>query len=102
MAPYISWRFDDFLKACLICCRAATSAPELPKREKPDLSAALARLDEIETQIPRLVEFIATGFSASVDQRLRMLEVEKGELEDKVAALRSEQLAGSAKGDHID
>ena len=100
--PYISWRFDDFLNACLVCCRAATSAPELPKRENPELAEALGRLDEIGAQIARLVEFIATGYSSSVDEKLREFEIEKEHLEQKVAALRSEELAKSTPCDQID
>ena len=101
-APYISWRFDEFLNAFLTCCRAATEVPQLPKRENPELLEALKRMDEIEAQIPRLVEYIATGFSESVDRKLRELEAEKSEVERRIVMLRSEEMAGAAKTDGIE
>lgn len=100
-APYISWRFDDFLNACLVCCRAATAAPTIPKRENAELAAALKELDEIETQIPRLVDFIASGFSESVDQKLREMESRKKRVEKKIAELRTEEQAGAILDEEI-
>ena len=101
-APYISWRFDDFLNACLACCRTATAAPEVPKRENLELAAALRELDEIEAQIPRMVAFIANGFSESVDLRLRELETRKKTLDKKITEIRAEEQAGKVSSDDID
>jgi hypothetical protein len=101
-APYISWRFGEFLRSCLMCCRAATSAPALPKRENPELAASLYELDAIEGQLPRLVEFIANGFSEAVDRKLRELEGRKKELEKRIAELRVEEQAGQVKSGEID
>jgi DNA invertase Pin-like site-specific DNA recombinase len=101
-APYISWRFDEFLNACLVCCRAATSAPAMPRRENPELTAALRELDEIEGQIPRLVEFIANGFSESVDQKLRELESRKKQVAKKIVELRTEEQAERIHKEEID
>ena len=101
-APYISWRFDDFLDACLVCCRAATSAPAIPKKENAELADALKQLDEVQTQIPRLVEFIATGFSESVDQKLRELETRKRHLEKVIQELKTEEHASDQQADQID
>jgi hypothetical protein len=101
-APYISWRFGEFLDACLLCCRAVTSAPPLPKRENPELAAALSELDGIEGQLPRLVDFIANGFSEAVDRKLRELEARKKELEKRITELRVEEQAGQVKADGID
>ena len=91
--PYVSWRFSHFMTALLTVCETATMAPPAPKHENAQLHAALKRLDEIETQIPRLVEFISEGFSASADQKLRALEKEKASLEKLVAELQSEEIA---------
>jgi len=101
-APYISWRFDDFLNACLACCRTATAAPEVPKRENLELAAALRELDEIEAQIPRMVAFIANGFSESVDLRLRELETRKKTLAKKITEIGAEEHAGKVSSDDID
>lgn len=101
-APYISWRFDDFLHACLVCCRAATAAPEISKRENVELAAALRELDEIEAQIPRMVEFIANGFSESVSQKLREMETRKKLLDKKITEIRTEEQAGKISNDEID
>jgi DNA invertase Pin-like site-specific DNA recombinase len=101
-APYISWRFGEFLDACLMCCRAVTSAPALPKRENPELAAALSELDGIAGQLPRLVDFIANGFSEAVDRKLRELEARKKELEKRIGELRVEEQAGQVKADGID
>jgi DNA invertase Pin-like site-specific DNA recombinase len=87
-APYVSWRFDHFLAALLTVCEAATQAPPAPQKENAELLAALKRLEEVESQIPRLVEFISSGFSASVDQKLRDLEKEKATLEKLISELR--------------
>lgn len=92
-APYVSWRFDQFMDALLTVCEAATNAPAVPHKQNPQLVAALKRMDEIEAQVPRLVEFIATGFSASVDQKLRGLEKEKADLEKQLAELHNEESA---------
>lgn len=101
-APYISWRFSDFMAALLVCCQAATDAPQIPSIENPDLTASLKRLDEIDAQIPRLVEFIATGFSTAADEKLRTLEKERIGLEAKIGALRAEAHAGAVMTDGIE
>ena len=101
-APYISWRFDDFLNACLVCCRAATTATQIAKRENAELAAALRELDEIEVQIPRLIEFIAGGFSASVDEKLREMEARKVVVEKRIAELQTLEQAGAVRSDEID
>lgn len=93
-APYVSWRFEKFLEAVLTSCEAVTCAPPVPRKQNDDLLAALKRLDEIESQIPRLVEFIASGYSASADQKLRQIEKEKAEIEKLIAELRTEENAG--------
>ncbi len=93
-APYITWRFDQFMESLLTVCEAATDAPAVPHKQNPGLAAALKRIGEIEAQVPRLVEFIAGGFSASVDAKLRGMEKEKAELEKQLAELHSEQSAG--------
>jgi DNA invertase Pin-like site-specific DNA recombinase len=100
--PYVSWRYENFMPALLACCKAATSAPHVAKRENPELVAALKRMDEVEVQIPRLVEFIATGFSASVDRKLRDLETEKTALEKQISMLRAEEAAGAVKTERVD
>jgi DNA invertase Pin-like site-specific DNA recombinase len=101
-APYISWRFTDFMSALLVCCQAVTEAPQLPEKEDPELEAAMKRLDEVEAQIPRLVDFIATGFSAAADQKLRTLEKERASLEAKIAVLQAEANAGAVETEGID
>jgi hypothetical protein len=101
-APYISWRFSDFMAALLVCCQAATTAPQLPKVENPELTTALKRLDEIDAQIPRLVEFIATGFSAAADEKLRSMEKERASLEVKAGGLQAEAHAGAVETDGIE
>jgi DNA invertase Pin-like site-specific DNA recombinase len=101
-APYISWRFDDFLDACLVCCRAATSAPAIPRGENAELAAALKELDEIEAQIPRLVDFIATGYSEAVERKLRELEARKSVIERKAEELRTGEHAVRTSGEEID
>jgi len=64
--------------------------------------AALKRLDEVEAQIPRLVDFIASGFSASVDQKMRELEKEKAALEKRIAEFRAEENAAELDLGQID
>ena len=92
-APYKTWQFEQFLNSLLTVCEAVTNAPTVPHKQNPELQAALKRLDEVEVQIPRLVEFIATGFSASVDQKMRELEKEKAALEKRIAEFRAEENA---------
>jgi hypothetical protein len=101
-APYVTWQFEQFLEKLLTVCEAITSAPPIPHRQNPELAAALKRLDEVETQIPRLVDFVATGFSASVDQKLRELEKEKSTLEKQITELRSEENAAELDLSEID
>lgn len=101
-APYISWRFEEFLDACLSCCQAATSAPAPPREENAELACALKELDEIEAQIPRLVDFIAGGFSEAVERKLRELEARKTLLERKSEELRTEEHASRTSGEEID
>jgi DNA invertase Pin-like site-specific DNA recombinase len=101
-APYISWKFADFLDACLICCRSATEAPVIPKNENTELAALLKEKYDVELQIPRLVEFIANGYSESVDQKLRELEIRKNQLEKKIQELKTEEYALAPQADEID
>ena len=101
-APYISWKFDDFLKSLLLVCEAVTTCPPPAKKENHELEAALKRKDEIESQIPRLVEFIATGFSASVEEKLRGLETEKAEVERLISGMQIDDSAPNLDLRHID
>lgn len=101
-APYISWNFDAFMKALLIACEAVTACPPPVKRENHELETALKRKDEIESQIPRLVEFIATGFSESVEGKLRGMEAEKAELERLIAGMQTDDSAPNLDLRHID
>jgi DNA invertase Pin-like site-specific DNA recombinase len=101
-APYVSWKFEEFMPALLTVCEAATTAPPAPKNQNVELQNCLSRMDAIETQIPRLVEFISTGFSASVEQKLRELEKEKGDLEKRISELRLEEKASDIDLGKID
>jgi vacuolar-type H+-ATPase subunit I/STV1 len=101
-APYKTWQFEQFLNSLLTVCEAITTAPTVPYRQNPELLVALKRLDEVEAQIPRLVEFIATGFSASVDQKMRELEKEKAVLEKQIAEFRAEENAADLDLGRID
>ena len=92
-APYKSWQFQGFMESLITVCEAVTTAPAVPHKQNPELLVALKRLDEVEAQIPRLVEFIASGFSASVDQKMRELEKEKAALEKLIAEFRAEENA---------
>ena len=87
-APYKTWQFEQFLSSLLTVCEAITTAPTVPRKENPELLAALKRLDEIEGQLPRLVEFIAAGTSVAVEQKMRELEKEKTALEKLIGELR--------------
>ena len=101
-APYKTWQFEQFLRSLLTVCEAVTTAPAMPHKQNPELLTALKRLDELEVQIPRLVEFIASGFSASVDQKMRELETEKAALERKISELRMEENAADVDVSQID
>ena len=101
-APYKTWQFEQFLNSLLTVCEAITTAPTVPHRQNPELLVALKRLDEVEAQIPRLVEFIATGFSASVDQKMRELEKEKAVLEKQITEFRAEENAADLDLGRID
>ena len=91
--PRLSWHFRRFLDALLGACEAMTNCPPPAKKENHELEAALKRKDDIEVQIPRLVEFISTGFSASVEGKLRGLEKEKEDLEKEIAAMHVDHSA---------
>ena len=101
-APYKTWQFEQFLNSLLTVCEAITTAPTVPHKQNPELQAALKRLDEVEVQIPRLVEFIATGFSASVDHKMREMEKEKAALEKRIAEFRAEENAADLDLGQID
>ena len=101
-APYKTWQFEQFLKSLLTVCEAITTTPTVPRKQNPELLAALKRLDEVEVQIPRLVEFIASGFSTSVDQKMRDLEKEKAALEKTIAEFRMEENAADLDVSEID
>jgi DNA invertase Pin-like site-specific DNA recombinase len=91
--PRLSWHYGRFLATLLSACKEITNCPPPTKKENQEFEAALKRKDEIESQIPRLVEFIATGFSASVEEKLRGLEIEKADVEKQIATMQIENSA---------
>ncbi len=101
-APYVSWRFEEFMQALLAVCEAATTTPSVPHKQNAELLVALKRLDDVETQIPRLVAFIASGSSASVEQKLREFEKEKAALEKLITELQTEEKAAQVNLGEID
>ena len=92
-APYASWNYDKFLNNLLIVCEAVTTCPPSEKKQSHALEGALKRKDEIEAQIPRLLDFITSGFSTSADNKLRDLEKEKADLEKQIAAMHVDDFA---------
>ena len=101
-APYISWNFDNFLKALVSVCEAITTCPPSAKRQNHELEALLKRKDEIEAEIPRYVAFIGSGFSASVEVKLREIEIEKADIEKQIAAIQVDHSAPNLDLTQID
>jgi len=102
VAPYASWNFDKFLPNLLSACEAVTTCPPSAKKHNHELEVALKHKDEIEAQIPRLVDFITSGFSTSADIKLRELEREKEALEKKIATMQVGNSAPNLDLQHID
>jgi len=102
LASYAAWNFDKFLPNLLSVCEAITTCPPSAKKQNRELEAALKRKDEIEAQIPRLVDFITSGFSASADSKLRELEQEKDGLDKQIATMRIGSAAPNLNLEKID
>jgi len=102
LAPYAAWNYEKFLPNLLSACEAITTSPPSAKKQNRELEAALKRKDEIEAQIPRLLDFITGGFSSSADNKLRELEKEKEALEKQIATMRIGNSAPDLKLDKID
>ena len=101
-APYISWNYEKFLPNLLSACEAITTSPPSAKKQNRELEGALKRKDEIEAQIPRLLDFITGGFSASADNKLRELEKEKEALEKQIATMQIGNSAPNLNLEKID
>lgn len=94
LSKYCAWQYDDFLSAFLTVCEKAALEPQ--NKNNPDdgrLELARMELDEAEKQISRLVEFVAKGASASVETKLREVELSKAGLQTKIRDLESSKLA---------
>ena len=102
IAPYAAWNFDKFLPNLLSACEAITTCPPSAKQQNRELEGALKRKDEIEAQIPRLLDFITGGFSASADNKLRELEKEKEALEKQIATMQAGNSAPHLNLEKID
>ena len=66
------------------------------------MEGALKRKDEIEAQIPRVLDFITGGFSAAADNKLRELEKEKEALEKQIATMQIGNSAPNLNLEKID
>ena len=102
LAPYAAWNYEKFLPNLLSACEAITTSPPSAKKQNRELEAALKRKDEIEAQIPRLLDFITGGFSASADNKLRELEKEKEALEKQIATMQAGNSAPHLNLEKID
>lgn len=95
---YVTWQYDDFLASFLTVCReAALSKPPTVEKDDSRLVMAKTQLDDTQAQIGRLVEYLAKGTaSASVDVKLRELELEKAAVERQIVDLENESAAKPA------
>jgi DNA invertase Pin-like site-specific DNA recombinase len=96
-APYHAWKYDEFLALFLLICQQAALAPKNKiEPETAKLDIARSELDEVEKQISRLVDFLIRGESASVEGKLREMEIKKLELAARVKELENEVQAKPA------
>ena len=101
-APYISWHYGRLLQAVVSACEAINNCPPPTKKENLELEALLKRKDEIEVQLPRLLDFITNGFSTTADNKLRELEKEKESLEKQIATMQLKNSAPNLNLEKID
>ncbi len=83
-ADYAAWPYDHFRAAFLEVCEEAALAKSPEAKDTGELAVAQMELAETETQIGRLVDFLARGQSGSVETKLVALEASKAALQKRI------------------
>ena len=103
LAPYNTWRYDEFLAVFLTVCQQAALEPANTKPEASGkLNLVRSELDDVNKAISRLVGFLERGESASAAERLRDMEATKGKLERRIQDLESESTAHHVSPSKVD
>lgn len=86
-----TWRYDDFLSSVLLAFEEAAKRRVAVKASADPIDELKGELADLDAKVARLVDFLAAGTMAGVDAKLRALDVERADLQAKLATAEAQR-----------